>query len=196
VLSRATLLFALLSCAATVVAAQDSLRWGPAPSALPPGARMAIVRGDPAKPGPFAVRFRFPDGFTVPPHYHPVDEHVRVIRGQYGHGFGDVIDTTQLHWRHAGDRVTLPALSHHFAKARGATETEVSGVGPFTVTYIGKAPLKASSTPHSPGRSTRPTRAGPNSPPRTSASGSPGASPSTRAADRSGATRLPPRRCA
>ncbi|MFL5618370.1 MAG: cupin domain-containing protein [Gemmatimonadaceae bacterium] len=134
---RAFVSLALVSCVASTVAAQDTLRWIPTPAALPPGARMALVRGDPMKPGPFVVRFRFPDGFTVPPHFHPVDEHVRVIRGQYGHGFGDVVDTTKLHWRRAGQRVTLPAKSHHYAQARGATETEVSGIGPFTVTYVG-----------------------------------------------------------
>ena len=137
-LRRALLGCALVVCAAPGVAAQKALRWGPTPNSLPPGAQMARVRGDPAKPGRFVVRFRLPDGYTVPPHFHPVDEHVRVIRGQYGHGFGDVVDTTKLHWRRAGERVTLPAKSHHFAQARGATETEVSGIGPFTVIYFGK----------------------------------------------------------
>jgi quercetin dioxygenase-like cupin family protein len=98
---------------------------------------MAVVRGDPRTPGRFVVRFRLPDGFTVPPHFHPVDEHVRVIRGEYGHGFGDVADTTTMHWLRAGQQVTLPAKSHHYARARGATETEVSGIGPFTVIYFG-----------------------------------------------------------
>jgi quercetin dioxygenase-like cupin family protein len=98
---------------------------------------MAVVRGDPRTPGRFVVRFRLPDGFTVPPHFHPVDEHVRVIRGEYGHGFGDFADTTTMHWLRAGQQVTLPAKSHHYARARGATETEVSGIGPFTVIYFG-----------------------------------------------------------
>jgi quercetin dioxygenase-like cupin family protein len=135
---RAFLPIAFLFCAATSVSAQKALRWGPVPNSLPPGAQMARVRGDPTKPGRFVVRFRLPDGYTVPPHLHPVDEHVRVIRGEYGHGFGDDVDTTKLHWRRAGERVTLPAKAHHFARARGATETEVSGIGPFTVIYFGK----------------------------------------------------------
>jgi quercetin dioxygenase-like cupin family protein len=125
-----------LSCAASTVAAQDSLRWGPGPASLPSSVRMALVRGDPAKPGHFVVRFRLPDGFAVPPHFHPVDEHIRVIRGQYGHGFGDVVDTTTMHWMSAGQQVTLPAKAHHYTRARGATETEVSGMGPFTVMYV------------------------------------------------------------
>jgi quercetin dioxygenase-like cupin family protein len=135
---RAFLPIAFLFCAAMTVSAQKALRWGPVPNSLPPGAQMARVRGDPTKPGRFVVRFRLPDGYTVPPHLHPVDEHVRVIRGEYGHGFGDDVDTTKLHWRRAGERVTLPAKAHHFARARGATETEVSGIGPFTVIYFGK----------------------------------------------------------
>lgn len=134
---RARFVATLLCCAASDLAAQQrTLVWGPTPSSLPPGGRMAIVRGDPAKPGPFAVRFRLPDGFTVPPHFHPVDEHVRIIRGEDGHGFGDIADTTKLHWRRASERATLPAKSHHYVRVRGATETEVWGTGPFTVTYV------------------------------------------------------------
>ena len=131
---------ALLSCAASTLAAQDSLRWGAGPPSLPPSVRMALVRGDPAKPGPFVVRFRLPDGFTVPPHFHPVDEHIRVIRGEYGHGFGDVVDTTKIHWLRAGQSTVLPAKSHHYTRARGATETEVSGIGPFTVMFVSPVP--------------------------------------------------------
>jgi mannose-6-phosphate isomerase-like protein (cupin superfamily) len=97
---------------------------------------MALVRGDPRNPGPFTVRFRLRDGFAVPPHWHPVDEHVRVIRGEYGHGFGDVADTARMRWLRAGQSAVLPASSHHYTRARGETETEVSGVGPFTVTYV------------------------------------------------------------
>ena len=118
-------------------ARRGTVEWGPPPASLPPGAQMALVRGDPRKPGPFIVRFRLRDGFAVPPHWHPVDEHVRVIRGQYGHGFGDVADTTTMRWLRPGQRAVLPARSHHYTRARGETETEVWGEGPFTVTYVG-----------------------------------------------------------
>lgn len=133
----------LLAVAMLVVTARPTdqgqavpLRWGPPPASLPPGARMAVAHGDPSKPGPFTVRFRLPDGFTVPPHFHPADEHVRVIRGEYGHGFGDVVDTTRMRWLRPGQTAVLPARSHHYTRARGPTETEISGLGPFTVTYV------------------------------------------------------------
>jgi quercetin dioxygenase-like cupin family protein len=126
----------LVSCAAATAAAQDSLRWGPAPASLPSTALMAIMRGDPAKPGPFVVRFQLPDDFTVPPHYHPVDEHQTLISGQIGHGMGDTVNLKAVRWLRPGQSITLPANSHHYVQTRGLTVVEVSAMGPFRVTYV------------------------------------------------------------
>ena len=38
----------------------ESIEWKAGPAALPPGAKMAVLEGDPAKEGPFVVRFQFP----------------------------------------------------------------------------------------------------------------------------------------
>jgi hypothetical protein len=32
------------------------------------------MEGDSSKPGPYALRLKFPDGYTVPLHSHPVDD--------------------------------------------------------------------------------------------------------------------------
>ena len=51
----------------------DALKWGPAPPIFPAGAKMAVVSGDPSKPGPFVVELALPDGvpdqapFFIPP---------------------------------------------------------------------------------------------------------------------------------
>src|SRR5512143_3858147 len=34
----------------------NTLKWGPAPPGLPPGAQVAVVAGDPSKDGPYVVR--------------------------------------------------------------------------------------------------------------------------------------------
>ena len=34
-----------------------TIEWKTGPAALPPGARMAVLEGDPTKEGPFVVRF-------------------------------------------------------------------------------------------------------------------------------------------
>jgi quercetin dioxygenase-like cupin family protein len=126
----------MVSSTAVANAQKTELKWGPAPPSLPAGARMAVVRGNPAAPGPFTIRLRLPSGFTVPPHFHPVDEHQTLISGRIGHGMGDSIDVKAVKWLRPGQSITLPATSHHYVKTRGRTLVEVSAVGPFSVTYV------------------------------------------------------------
>ena len=42
------------------VTTPDSIQWGPAPPALPKGAQMTVLAGDPGKAGPFTVRLKTP----------------------------------------------------------------------------------------------------------------------------------------
>src|SRR2546421_5529540 len=58
----------------------DQIAWTDSPPALP-GAKMAILDGDPTKAGPFCMRFKLPDGYRVMPHWHPVTERVTVLSG-------------------------------------------------------------------------------------------------------------------
>jgi anti-sigma factor ChrR (cupin superfamily) len=58
-----------------------SIEWKPGPMAIPAGAKMAVLEGDPTKEGPFVVRFQFPEGYHIPPHTHPKTERVTVISG-------------------------------------------------------------------------------------------------------------------
>ena len=56
-----------------------SIEWKPGPAAIPAGAKMAVLEGDPTQEGPFVLRFQFPDGYHIPPHIHPKTERVTVI---------------------------------------------------------------------------------------------------------------------
>ena len=49
----------------------SDVKWGAAPASVPPGAQGAVLQGDPAKAGPFTLRLKLPDGYRIPPHYHP-----------------------------------------------------------------------------------------------------------------------------
>ena len=60
----------------------DDLKWGRAPPGLPAVSQAAVVAGDPSKSGPFVIRAKLPDGYKVPPHSHPDDENVTVLRGR------------------------------------------------------------------------------------------------------------------
>src|SRR2546422_4359361 len=39
---------------------QTPMHWGPAPAVFPPGAKMAVVSGDPSKAAPFVVELAMP----------------------------------------------------------------------------------------------------------------------------------------
>ena len=115
---------------------EKPLTWGPAPNAFPAGAKMAVEKGDPMKSGEFVVRLSFPANYRIPPHWHPTDEHVRVVSGVFLAGMGDAIDTSKTMKLAAGDTGTVPAKMHHYALTRGATEISLRAVGPFAITYV------------------------------------------------------------
>lgn len=129
---------ALLTASAATAHAQKTakLQWGPAPPGLPAGAQVAIVSGDPGKPGPFSLQLAMPNGYTVPPHFHPSAEHVTVKSGHFRYGMGDKIDTKAMKSLRPGQSVNLPANGHHYAMARGRTVLAINANGPFEITYV------------------------------------------------------------
>ena len=72
---------ALRLCAAAAPVNPVDLKWGPAPASLPRGATMAVLSGDPGKPGVFVLRLEDAGGLQDcgPP---PPDG--RVCDGDFG----------------------------------------------------------------------------------------------------------------
>ena len=113
------------------------LKWGPAPPIFPPGAQFAVVQGDPSVAGAiFTVRLRFPNGYVLPPHRHPTDEHVTVLQGTFLVGLGEDFSRQSLTRFGVGGFVTAGANMPHFATTRGITEVQVHAIGPFQLTYV------------------------------------------------------------
>ena len=137
-----SLFFAAAAAAVVLVpargAAQD-LKWGPAPAIFPAGAKMAVLQGDPSKAVPVTVRIDFPDGYTLPPHFHPTDEAVTVIKGNFLIGMGDKVEKTKTMSFPVGGFAVAPAGQHHYAIAKGRTIVQVNLVGPFALTYVNPA---------------------------------------------------------
>lgn len=122
-----------------IVARPDSIAWSAGPVSLPAGARAAVIEGDPSKPGLFTLRLSMPEGYRIPPHFHPADEHVTVISGSFQVGMGDRFDETRLITLDAGSFGMLPTGMHHFARARVATVIQLHGIGPWSLTYVNPA---------------------------------------------------------
>src|SRR5688572_1523767 len=91
-----------------------SIVWGPAPPSMPPGPKVAVLHGDPAKDGYFVMRLKAPDGFKVPPHYHPSDENLTVLQGTFMIGTGDKADAAGLKPLGAGDYMFMPKDTRHY----------------------------------------------------------------------------------
>ena len=122
--------------ASHVIVAPASITWGDAPPSLPPGSKMAVLAGDPSKPGPFVIRAQVPAGYKVPPHWHPTDENLTILSGTVALGMGDTWDESKMQSVASGGVVVLPAEMRHSFMARTASTFQVHGMGPFAVNYV------------------------------------------------------------
>ena len=115
----------------------NDVKWGEPPPGLPRGSKAAVIEGNPTVAGaPFTMRAKLPNGYTVPPHFHPADEHVTVLSGTLMMGMGDTLDAKIATALPAGGFAVMPKGAHHFAIAKGETIIQIHGTGPFGITYI------------------------------------------------------------
>ena len=59
--------------------------WHEAPPGMPPGARFAVISGDPPRHGPFVMRVRLPPGYMLPPYRRANEEQIDRARRRH-HG--------------------------------------------------------------------------------------------------------------
>ena len=132
---------------ASVALAQDShtmmapndIKWGPAPKVLPAGAQAAVLFGDPTKEGLFALRVKFPAGYAIPPHTHPVDEVVTVISGTFNLGMGGTAEKNTVTALPAGSFFALPPETPHYAFIEEETVVQITTNGPWGLKYVNPA---------------------------------------------------------
>jgi len=114
----------------------EAIAWRPCPGNLPPGCELAVLEGNPGEPGLFTVRFRVAGNLLMPPHTHPRDERVTVLKGEVAVAFGP--DATRDDARQFGP-------GDYYVNARGAihtvwigeeTEIQITGLGPWEVNFI------------------------------------------------------------
>lgn len=114
----------------------SKVKWVKGPASLPAGAKLAVLEGDPSKEGFFTMRLWFPDGFMIPPHWHPKVEHVTVISGTFNLGMGEKFDKKATRAMPAGTFGFWKAGMKHFAWAKGDTVVQLHGIGPWSITYL------------------------------------------------------------
>jgi uncharacterized protein DUF4437 len=123
-----------------VVVNPEKLKWGPGPPSVPAGAQMAVLVGEPSRAGSaYVFRVKLPDGYKVPPHWHPVDENVTVLKGALLMGRGEKFDPRALEEVPAGGYSRMPKGMRHFVQAKGETILQIHGIGPFELNYVNPA---------------------------------------------------------
>jgi quercetin dioxygenase-like cupin family protein len=92
------------------------------------------ISGDPDKPGaPFVIRIQSDPNAIVPPHWHPEDENIVVIKGTCFFGMGDKFDRSALREFSVGDYTLMPKKMPHFGWAETECIIQVHGIGPFQI---------------------------------------------------------------
>lgn len=114
----------------------DQVPWKDGPASLPMGAKFAVLEGDPGKAGYFSMRVMMPDGYRIPPHWHPGVERVTVISGTFHLGMGERFDAAATQTLPAGSYAFMPPGMRHFARAEGQTVIQITTMGPWGINYV------------------------------------------------------------
>lgn len=141
-----TLGLALCLFATTAVAAGDApiavtpgeLKWESQGNLALPGLEQANLIGDPAKPGPYTIRIRFPSGYRLEAHTHNDARQVTILQGTWFTGYGGTFDKAGLKRLPAGSFYTEPANVPHYVETEGEVVVQVSGVGPSKREFVAK----------------------------------------------------------
>ena len=104
-----------------------------------PGMEQLKLVGNPAQPGPYTLRLKFPKGYRIAPHTHPDSREVTVLSGVYATGYGETFDHARLKILPAGSFYTEPANLAHFIEIEEDTVLQVSGTGPSGRNFINRS---------------------------------------------------------
>lgn len=110
--------------------------WKPCPPNLPSGCEIAVLEGDPRGYGLFTVRFRLSEDFVMPPHTHPENERVTILKGKMAVAFG--ADGLRADAREfgPGDYYVNARGAVHTVWASRSSEIQITGIGPWEAHFI------------------------------------------------------------
>ena len=123
---------------AHIMVTPNDLKWADVPS-LPPGAKIAVIEGPMSEAVPFTVRIKLPADYKVPAHWHPAVERVTVLSGTFNIGMGDKLDPQKTTALGPGSVIIMQPQTNHFAWTKEETVVQLSGTGPWGITYIDPA---------------------------------------------------------
>ena len=111
------------------------MQWTTQGGLAAPGMEQLNLVGDPAKPGPYTLRLKFPKGFRIAPHTD--SREVTIVSGTFATGYGETFDAAKLKILPAGSFYTEPANIPHYIEIKEDVILQVSGMGPSGRRFVG-----------------------------------------------------------
>jgi quercetin dioxygenase-like cupin family protein len=116
---------------------QRDIKWQDAPS-IGPGAKTAIIDGDPKSSGPFVIRLKLPPKTTIGLHTHPATENVTVLSGTLYFAAADKLDPNAAKAFGPGSYFSIAQGKPMFAYSKDKEViAQIHGTGPWGITYLG-----------------------------------------------------------
>lgn len=111
------------------------LNWTSDP--LDPTREIALMVGDPTKPGPYTARFRTGPNYDLGLHMHPnEDEYLTVLSGTLHWSTGQPGSGAPEHEIPAGSFIVFPAGTPHRIWTKKGVELQMSGIGPRQYVFL------------------------------------------------------------
>jgi quercetin dioxygenase-like cupin family protein len=120
------------------------VKWPSSPSATAgtsgaSGIQTVVIKGDPTKPGVYALLLRVGPGVTIQAHSHKDDRVATVVKGTWYFGYGDKFNEAALKALEPGSVYAEPPNVAHFARTKEEVIVEIVGNGPSSTTYVDPA---------------------------------------------------------
>jgi hypothetical protein len=115
----------------------EDLKWTPVPG--DPEASRALVFGDPAKPGPYTYRVKFPPYHRVRSHTHPDNRTFTILKGTLYEAEGTNYDEAKLISYPAGSFFSYKGGTPFFSTSKeGEVILQTTGMGPTGISFVEK----------------------------------------------------------
>jgi quercetin dioxygenase-like cupin family protein len=115
---------------------QRDIKWQDAPS-IGPGAKTAVIQGDPKSSGPFVMRLKLPPRTTIGVHTHPAVENVTILAGTLYFAPSDKLDRKAAQAFGPGSYFSIGQGKPMFAYTTDKETTlQLHGNGPWGITYL------------------------------------------------------------
>lgn len=142
--ARAALVFAFVASTAGISAHSEeavlltpqNIVFSPVDPKDPMAGEVAVLAGDPSKPGPYALRARLKAGSSVKTHSHSTAEYGTVLSGKARMSFGDKPDEANAKTITAGSFLALPAGRTHTLWIDEDSVVDIYSTGPYDEIFV------------------------------------------------------------